>query len=137
MEIWIEQNPKWDGINWQSSLEIAIRSTSWLWTIFFLLRSQSLGEASLRRICSSLFAQLDHVYRYPSVYTSPNTHLIGEAAALFIGGLLFQGFPPAEVWYRFSSATLVREMQRQFSSEVAYGEASTYYHCYASAFYLH
>ncbi len=136
MESWIEQNPQWDGINWQSSLEIAIRSTSWLWTIFFLLRSQSLGEANLRRICSSLFAQLDHVYRYPSVYTSPNTHLIGETAALFIAGSVFREFPPAEAWRRFATATLVKEMARQVSDEGVYGEASSYYHCYAADFYL-
>src|SRR6185436_8338272 len=33
IESWIEQNPRWQGINWQSSLEIGIRSISWLWTI--------------------------------------------------------------------------------------------------------
>jgi len=136
MESWIDQNPKWEGINWQSSLEMAIRSTSWLWTIFFLLRSQSLGEASLRRICNSLFAQLDHVYRYPSVYTSPNTHLIGEATALFIAGSLFREFPRAEAWRQFATATLVNEMDRQISDEAVYGEASSYYHCYAADFYL-
>lgn len=31
---WIDQNPPGLGINWQSSLEIAIRAISWLWTIF-------------------------------------------------------------------------------------------------------
>ena len=136
IETWIAQNPRWGTVNWQSSLELAIRSISWMWTIFLLLPAESLDEGTLRRICRSLFAQLDHVYRYPSVYTSPNTHLTGEAGALFIGGLLFQGFPRAEVWHRFSSAVLVREMQRQFSSEGVYGEASSYYHCYATDFYL-
>jgi len=136
IESWIEQNPKWDGINWQSSLEIAIRSTSWLWTIFFLLRSQSLDEIILRRICKSLFAQLDHVHRYPSVYTSPNTHVIGEATALFIAGCLFRELPQAGAWLQFATATLIREMGRQVSKEGVYSEASTYYHCYAADFYL-
>ena len=136
MESWIDQNPKWDGINWQSSLEMAIRSISWMWTIFLLLPSESLTEANLRRICNSLFSQLDHVYRYPSVYSSPNTHLIGEATALFFGGLLFQELPRAEAWYRFGTATLVNEFQRQVSTEGVYGEASSYYHCYATDFYL-
>ena len=31
---WIDQNPPGRGINWQSSLEIGIRTISWLWTIF-------------------------------------------------------------------------------------------------------
>src|SRR5438477_190915 len=136
IESWIDQNPKWNGVNWQSSLEIAIRTISWMWTLFLLLQSEALNEKNARRICKSLFAQLDQVYRYPSVYTSPNTHLIGEATALFIGGLLFQELPRAEAWYRFGTATLTNELQRQVSEEGVYGEASAYYHCYAADFYL-
>jgi hypothetical protein len=137
MESWIDQNPTWNGINWQSSLEIAIRTLSWLWTIFLILPSNSIDEASLRRIMKALFTQLDQVYRYPSTYTSPNTHLIGEAAALFIAGVVFQELPRAEHWRKFSEATLVNEMQRQVSLDGVYCELSTYYHCYAADFYLH
>src|SRR5262245_26888817 len=134
---WIEQNPKWNGVNWQSSLELGMRSLSWLWTIFMLLPSESLDEDSLRRICRSLFTQLDHVYRYPSVYTSPNTHLIGEAAALFIASILFPECPRAQRWREFGGLTLVDEIRRQVSEDGVYGELSTYYHCYAADFYLH
>src|SRR2546430_2134468 len=41
MESWIEQNPRWNGVNWQSSLEIAVRAMSWMWTIFLLMSSKS------------------------------------------------------------------------------------------------
>ncbi len=84
---WIDQNPPGLGINWQSSLELGIRVISWLWTIFPLLHSRSLDDDSAERIGASLFAQLEHVHRYMSLFSSPNTHLIGEAAAaLFIAG---------------------------------------------------
>jgi hypothetical protein len=136
IESWIDQNPRWNGINWQSSLEIAIRSISWMWTLFLLLESDSLDEDGARRICGSLFAQLDHVYRYPSTYSSPNTHLIGEAAALFVGGLLFPELPRAEAWRQFGAITLLNEMQRQVSEDGVYCELSSYYHCYATDFYL-
>ena len=137
MESWIEQNPRWNGVNWQSSLEIAVRAMSWMWTIFLLMSSKSFDEQAARRILKSLFAQLDHVYRYPSVYSSPNTHLIGEAAALFIGGLLFSEFPRARQWRQFGAITLVNEMERQVSAEGVYKELSSYYHCYATDFYVH
>src|SRR5262245_43897637 len=137
LESWIQQNPKWQGVNWHSSLEIAIRSVSWLWTIFLLLRSQSLDEDKLRRISQSLFAPLDHIYRYPSVYTRPNTQLIGEAAALFMGGVLFQELPRAEAWLEFGLSTLIHQMQKQVFRDGVYGERSSYYHCYATDFYLH
>jgi hypothetical protein len=137
MESWIDQNPKWTGINWQSSLEMGIRSISWIWTIFLLVRSQALDEARVRRFIRSLFAQLDHIYRYPSIYSSPNTHLIGEAAALFIAGVLFRELPRAEQWRAFGSATLIREMQSQVSADGVYCELSSCYHCYATDFYIH
>ena len=137
MTSWMEQNPLWQGINWQSSLEIGIRGISWLWSIVLLLRSAALDEPTLRRITNSLFAQLDQIYRYPSVYSSPNTHLIGEAAALFIGGVVFQDLPRAEQWRDFGATTLTNEMQGQVSSEGVYCELSSYYHCYAADFYLH
>jgi hypothetical protein len=136
MESWIEQNPKWHGVNWQSSLELAIRCISWLWTLVLLLPSESLTESSLRRICKSLFAQLDHIYRYPSTYTSPNTHLIGEASALLMAGILFSELPRSSAWRDFGSHTLVREMQRQVPEDGVYCELSSYYHSYVVDFYL-
>ena len=67
MESWIDQNPPSVGINWQSSLEIAIRSISWIWAIFLLLPSEPLTDACAARIGRSLFAQIDHIDRFPFV----------------------------------------------------------------------
>ena len=136
IESWIEQNPEGTGINWQSSLEIAIRVLSWLWTISFVLHSTAFTEDFARRVTRSLLAQLRHVYRYPSTYSSPNTHLIGEAAVLFIAGSLFEGIKEAEEWRDFGAEVLDREIGRQVLSDGVYGELSTYYHCYAVDFYL-
>jgi len=133
---WIEQNPPGMGINWQSSLEIGIRSISWLWTVFLLMHSPALDEASAQRIGDSLFAQLDHVHRYTSLYSSPNTHLVGEATALFIAGLVFRHQNPASVWLHDGAALLAQEIKKQVGSDGVYGELSSYYHCYALDFYL-
>ena len=133
---WIDQNPTGQGINWQSSLEISIRSLSWLWTLFLLLTSQALDDASAQRIGDSLFAQLDHVHRHTSLYSSPNTHLIGEAAVLFIAGLLFRDAAPCQEWLSTGAELLEREVARQFHTEGVHAELSTWYHCYALDFYL-
>ncbi|HLK68131.1 MAG TPA: alginate lyase family protein [Bryobacteraceae bacterium] len=133
---WIDQNPPGRGINWQSSLEIAIRATSWMWTIFLLLPSRSFDAASAQRVGESLFAQLEHVYRFTSLYSSPNTHLIGEAAALFIGGLVFRDQKPAAKWLHGSALLLSESAEKQVLDNAVYGELSSYYHCYALDFYL-
>lgn len=133
---WIEQNPPGLGINWQSSLEIGIRTISWLWTVFLLLPSRSFDDASAQKIGDSLFAQLEHVYRHTSLYSSPNTHLIGEAAALFIGGLVFQDRGRPAAWMERGAALLVQEADKQILDDGAHGELSIYYHCYTLDFYL-
>jgi hypothetical protein len=133
---WIDQNPPGLGINWQSSLEIGIRAISWMWTLFLLLPSRSLDEAAAERIGKSLFAQLEHVYRYTSVFSSPNTHLIGEAAALFIGGLVFRDQKRPAAWLERGAALLAEEAEKQVLDDGVYGELSSCYHCYALDFYL-
>jgi uncharacterized heparinase superfamily protein len=136
MESWIDQNPPSVGVNWQSSLEIAIRAVSWVWTLFLLLPSQSLTEVAASRIGRSLFAQLDHIDRFPSLFSSPNTHLIGEATALFVAGTVFQGVGQAARWQRRGADWLIREMERQVTEDGVHGELSSYYHCYTVDFFL-
>lgn len=136
MESWIEQNPRWFGVNWRSSLDIAIRSISWLWTLFFLLPSPALDGSLCRHVLTSLFEQLNHIHRYPSLFSSPNTHLIGEAAALFIAGLVFEGAPHSQAWLARGRDLLVETMDRQVSKKGVHTELSPYYHAYALDFYL-
>lgn len=136
LESWIEQNPEGQGINWQSSLELALRAISWMWTIFFLLPSEEFTEPAAGRILDSLFAQLEHVFRYPSRYSSPNTHLIGEATALFVGGTLFPEVKQGQAWRRLGESLLIQEMDRQITPEGVHAELSSCYHCYTVDFYL-
>jgi hypothetical protein len=136
MESWMEQNPPGMGINWCSSLEIGIRAISWLWTIFLLLPSDSFNGAVAQRVGDSLFAQLEHVHRYTSLFSSPNTHLIGEAAALFIAGLVFCDQKRPSAWLKQGAALLAQESARQILPDGLYGELSSYYHSYALDFLL-
>ncbi len=133
---WIEQNPPGLGIHWHSSLDVALRALSWLWTLAYLLGSAALDEAAARRIVKSLFAQLEHVRRFPSLYSSPNTHLLGEAAALYVAGSAFGGSPSGRAWRRRGEALLGAEIERQVGPDGAHAELSPWYHCYALDFCL-
>ena len=137
MESWMNQNPRWEGVNWQSSLEVGTRVLSWLWTVFMLVPSKALDERIACRIGRSLLQQVDQVFRYPSIYSSPNTHLIGEATTLFIAGLVFREIPRSAGWRSRGKTLLIDEMQRQVLNDGVYSELSSYYHCYAADFFLH
>jgi hypothetical protein len=72
-----------------------------------------------------------------STYFSPNTHLLGEALALFFLGTLFPELQLAKRWQRRGWEILNREAARQVRGDGFYFEQSTYYHVYALDMFLH
>jgi hypothetical protein len=134
---WHKQNPYPVGINWASSLEVSFRSLSWIWT-FFLLQECPLFTADLRRQWQAALNRSGrHIERYLSTYFSPNTHLLGEALALFFLGTLFPGLRSASRWQRRGWEILEREAAKQIRPDGFYFEQSTYYHVYAADIFLH
>src|ERR1700676_299708 len=134
---WHKQNLYPIGINWASSLEVGFRSLSWIWT-FFLLQECPLFTAELRQQWqSALNLSGRHIETYLSTYFSPNTHLLGEALALFFLGTLFPSLRSAPRWQRRGWETIEREAARQVRPDGFYFEQSTYYHVYAVDMFLH
>jgi hypothetical protein len=135
-EQWQRENPYPIGMNWASSLEVAFRSLSWIWT-FFLLQECPLFTNDLRK---QWLGMLDlsgrHIETYLSTYFSPNTHLLGEALALFFLGTLFR-LPSGKRWQERGWNVLMREAGRQVRADGFHFEQSTYYHIYALDMFLH
>jgi hypothetical protein len=134
---WHQENPYATGINWASSLEVAFRTLSWTWT-FFLLQECPLFTPELRRQWqAALSLNGRHIVTYLSTYFSPNTHLLGEALALFFLGTLFPGHRGAARWQRKGWEILQHEAAKQTREDGFYFEQSTYYHVYAVDILLH
>jgi len=134
---WHKANPYPIGINWASSLEVGFRSLSWIWT-FFLLQECPLFTTELRRQwLGRLNLSGRHIETYLSTYFSPNTHLLGEALALFFLGTLFPSLRSASRWQRRGRDILEREAAKQVRPDGFYFEQSTYYHVYAADIFLH
>ena len=84
---WLDANPPLTGINWASMLELALP-----------IAVVDVGAPLLRRaptrttspwmvdLLVALDRQLTHIERNLSHYFSPNTHLLGEALALYVAG---------------------------------------------------
>jgi hypothetical protein len=133
---WIDRNPVGRGINWSSSLEVALRLISWTW-VLALLRHTSLLDAIAPDILASIHAHATHVQRYLSHYYSPNTHLTGEALGLFYAGTLYPQFDAASQWRDTGATTLIEQAQRQITADGVYFEQSACYQRYTCDFYLH
>jgi hypothetical protein len=134
---WWKENPYPTGINWVSSLEVGFRTLSWIWT-FFLLQECPLFTPELRaQWKGALSLNGRHIETYLSTYFSPNTHLLGEALALFSLGTIFPSLRGAEQWRRRGLEILEREATKQVREDGFYFEQSTYYHVYAVDIFLH
>lgn len=134
---WHQENPYPIGINWASSLEVAFRSLSWLW-IYHLLEGSTALPAAFRQ--SWLAAQAlngRHIERYLSTYFSPNTHLLGEAVALFFLGTLCPELKSAARWKSRGWHIILEQADCQVAGDGLYFEQSSYYHVYALDFFLH
>ena len=134
---WQVQNPYPIGVNWASSLEVAFRSLSWIWTLFLLQSSPVMTPALRRDWVRALAINGRHIDTYLSTFFSPNTHLLGEAVALFFIGALFPGLGPAAKWKERGWKVVVDAACDQVRADGFYFEQSTYYHVYALDFFLH
>jgi hypothetical protein len=132
---WMDANPPGQGMNWTSSLEVAFRSISWVWSI--ALVGDQFDPALVRRMVGMLHRHGRHLERNLSTWFSPNTHLTGEALGLVYLGQALPLLRHASRWRQKGLAILASERHRQVLPDGVYFEQATYYHRYTTDFYLH
>ena len=133
---WREANPPGVGINWTSSLEVAYRLIAWCWVAVLIRHAPVTGDWAAR-LLTSIWQHAHHVRQYLSYYSSPNTHLTGEALGLFYAGVLFPEFRHAAEWRDVGCRVLVDESRSQILADGVHVELSTCYQRYTIETYLH
>ncbi|MCZ2845466.1 MAG: alginate lyase family protein [Candidatus Bathyarchaeota archaeon] len=124
---WINENPFLYGVNWTSSMEIAIRAFSWTWCLAFINASGNNQELTLREDLEiGILNQVDYVKKHLSLYSSANNHLIVEAVVTGITGILFND----EHSITSSLDILEREIQNQVSIDGINKEQAIHYHAF-------
>jgi hypothetical protein len=134
---WVRANPPGWGINWTSSLEVALRLVSWTWGAMLLRDSPALTPITFAWMSRAIGDHAAYVERYLSQYASPNTHLTGEALGLFYAGTAFPSIDGAARRRRRGMDILVREIGRQVLRDGVYFEQSTCYQRYTVEIALH
>jgi Heparinase II/III-like protein/Heparinase II/III N-terminus len=134
---WREQNPYGIGINWVSSLEVAFRALSWMWVDGLLSANSRCPKSFLQDLRTQTLHHAEHISRYVSTYFSPNTHLLGEAFALFTIGTIYRNLPQAARWRTSGWNLILEQAAKQVGADGMHFEHSTYYHVYALDFFLH
>jgi hypothetical protein len=134
---WLEANAPLTGINWASMLELAFRSLSWMWTLNFFADPDAHDSSPwIVDLLMALDRQLAQIERNLSYYFSPNTHLLGEALALYVAGRTLPALAASPRREAVGRRVLVAEIERQITSDGGHCERSTHYHRYTLDFYL-
>lgn len=107
---WIETNPYMKGVNWASSLEVAIRLISWSWVWHFM---GEIDEKLKNLWIDSIYKHCVFISNNLSRYSSANNHLIGEAAGLFIATILWPFEKESAIWQKKSFKILAEEIEKQ------------------------
>ena len=135
---WLQANPPLVGTNWASMLELAFRCLSWLWALE--LFAGAAGDENeppwIVDLLLALDRQLTHIEQNLSHYFSPNTHLTGEALALYVAGWALPELTASSRRVRVGRDVLLREADRQICADGGHAELSVHYHRYSTDFYL-
>jgi hypothetical protein len=134
---WLSANPPLCGINWASALELALRAISWTWALELFVAAPAHHEAPWTvDLLLALDRQLAQVDRHLSRYFSPNTHLLGEALALYVCGSAIPELRGSAERAARGREVLLQETVRQVLPDGGHAERSPHYHRYALEFYL-
>lgn len=134
---WMRENPPGIGINWASSLEVAMRLIAWCWARALFRDAPALTVELERDMLAWIGIHAAHIECYLSRSFSPNTHLTGEALGLYYAGTAFPVLDAGGRWRRRGRAILLRELSRQVHEDGVYFEQSTCYQRYTVEIYLH
>jgi hypothetical protein len=134
---WLPANPPLTGTNWASMLELGFRALSWMWALeMFAGASERDDTPWLVDLLIALDRQLTHVEENLSYYFSPNTHLTGEALALYVAGLALPELAASGRRAARGRDVLIEQATRQIAADGGHAELSPHYHRYSTDFYL-
>jgi hypothetical protein len=126
LESWIDANPPFNGVNWASGIELAVRIVSFI-VIYTILGAERFSDTLLRKLSASFAAHGYWLMRFPSRFSSANNHLIAEASGLYVLGSLVPDLPGAARYRRYGFDILTREALRQIHPDGVGAEQSLTY----------
>lgn len=137
----VAANPPRMGVNWTTTMEVAIRATNFL--IAYDLFKQIDDSGVLDNYFQGVFTRtifehgvhIFHNLEYKKAITS-NHYLSNIAGLLFIGSYLPE-IKPYKKWLLFSIRELKKESFKQFLSDGVNFESSTAYHSLSASFLLY
>jgi hypothetical protein len=117
LKSWLAANPYLVGVNWTSSLELALRLISW--TLLYPAVRQVLDTdpAFREAFHQNIFLHMRRIRGNLSLFSSANNHLIGELAGLYCASVCFPWWSACREWRDFAKDALEKEVLLQFAPD--------------------
>ena len=151
---WIESNPAEYGVNWASTMDVAIRAVNWIWGYYFFKGCYQINDGFLLKFLGSLFIHGKHIMANlaresrvvdffknllindmsissslrQSKIAITNNHYLSNVVGLVYLGIMLPEFKEAKKWQEFGIRELIREMGKQVYPDGAAYESSISYH---------
>jgi uncharacterized heparinase superfamily protein len=125
---WIDENPMMFSINWGCTMDVAIRSTNWIYALNLIGQFWSIDEAFTAKIKNSLYQHGWFIYRNleKEQYNNHNHYLADIAGQIHLG-LLFRDTKEGEKWLDEGIKELFKEIRYQILPSGMSYERSTNY----------
>lgn len=147
---WIKENPPMLGVNWTSTMEVAIRAVNWIWGHTLFTASPSLTRDFKVEFLKALLSHgrfIAQNLEYAEIWQDGialrinSNHYLSDLVGLVYLGLMFPEFVEAKGWLQKGLGELYTEMEHQVHPDGVDYEASVSYHrlvteLFTSAFLL-
>jgi hypothetical protein len=133
LDSWFEACPYPLGINWTSSLELAMRVVNWHFAWHLLGGENSpvfigqAGAAFRQRWQRSVFQHCHFIAGHLSRHSSANNHILGEYMGMLVGSLTWPMWEQSARWRDLAAAGFEEEILRQNAPDGVNREQAIYY----------
>jgi hypothetical protein len=133
IDSWLSACPYPHGVNWTSSLELALRLVNWSfgWHILggeaAIVFEGDAGQALRLRWLTSVHQHCHFIAGHLSRHSSANNHLLGELLGLFVAATRWPLWRESRRWHDLARAEFEREALLQNASDGVNREQAIWY----------
>ena len=136
IESWIVQNPVELGVTWACTMDVAIRTTDWIWGYYFFCDSPSITKEFKVTFFKSLFLHSRHIINNLEFGQIRGNHYLSDIAGLVYLGIFFQETKEGQKWLEKGLSALKEEMEFQVYPDGVNFEGSISYHRLVTELFL-
>ena len=133
---WIKTNPVEFGVNWITTMEVAIRAVNWIWAYNFFACSPKVTQSFKIRLLKNLFLHGRFIINNLEFGEVRSNHYLSDIVGLIYLGLLFNKTKEGKMWLEEGIKALIQEMNHQVHPDGVDHEASTSYHRLVTELFL-